>query len=58
MPKLHDQQGAIKQLTDLQGWSAPKKTELTGAGGEALQLNSNISAPEIASALAGLMDKL
>lgn len=56
--ELHDQQGAIKQLTDMQGWAAPKKTELTGAGGEALQLNSNISAPEIASALAGLMDKL
>ncbi len=56
--ELHDQQGAIKQLTDIQGWAAPKKTELTGAGGEALQLNSNISAPEIASALAGLMDKL
>lgn len=56
--ELHDQQGAIKQITDMQGWAAPKKTELTGAGGEALQLNSNISAPEIASALAGLMDKL
>lgn len=56
--ELHDQQGAIKQLTDIQGWAAPKKTELTGAGGEALQLNSNISAPEIANALAGLMDKL
>tara|TARA_R110000744_G_scaffold56386_7_gene118974 strand:- start:953 stop:1585 length:633 start_codon:yes stop_codon:yes gene_type:complete len=56
--ELHDQQGAIKQITDMQGWAAPKKTELTGAGGEALQLNSNVSAPEIASALAGLMDKL
>ena len=56
--ELHDQQGAIKQLTDIQGWAAPKKTELTGAGGEALQLNSNVSAPEIANALAGLMDKL
>ena len=56
--ELHDQQGAIKQLTDIQGWAAPKKTELTGAGGEALKLNSNVSAPEIASALAGLMDKL
>lgn len=56
--ELHDQQGAIKQITDMQGWSAPKKTELTGADGEALQLNSNVSAPEIASALAGLMDKL
>lgn len=56
--ELHDQQGAIKQITDMQGWSAPKRTELTGAGGESLQLNTNVSAPEIASALAGLMDKL
>lgn len=56
--ELHDQQGAIKQLTDIQGWAAPKKAELTGAGGEALQLNANVSSPEIASALAGLMDKL
>jgi len=56
--ELHDQQGAIKQLSSLQGWDAPKKTELTGAGGEALQLNANVSAPEIASALSGLMDKL
>ncbi len=49
---------AIKQASEMEGWNAPKKTELTGAGGEALQLNSNVSAPEIASALAGLMDKL
>lgn len=56
--ELHDQQGAIKQITDMQGWNAAKKTELTGAGGEALQLNSNVTAPEIASALAGLMSKL
>jgi phage terminase small subunit len=56
--ELHDQQGAIKQLSSLQGWDAPKRTELTGAGGEALQLNANVSAPEIASALASLMGKL
>lgn len=56
--ELHDQQGAIKQLTDMQGWSAPKKTELTGSGGEAINLNTNVSAPEIAAALSGLMDKL
>ena len=56
--ELHDQQGAIKQITDIQGWAAPRKTELTGAGGSALQVDTNISAPEIASALAGLMSKL
>lgn len=31
--ELHDQQGAIKQLTDLQGWSSAKKFEVTGKDG-------------------------
>ena len=35
--KLHDPKAAIKQLADLQGWEAPKKTELTGPGGGPLQ---------------------
>ena len=49
---------AVKQASDMEGWNAPKKTELTGKDGEALQLNADVSAPEIATALAGLMDKL
>lgn len=31
--KLHDPKAAIKQLADLMGWEAPKKTELTGRDG-------------------------
>lgn len=56
--ELYDANGSIKLLSDMQGWNAPKKTELTGKDGQALQLNANVEAPEIASALAGLMDKL
>jgi phage terminase small subunit len=56
--ELHDQQGAIKQLSDLLGWSAPKRTELSGPGGESLKLDSKVSSPDIAKALSELMDKL
>ena len=56
--ELHDQQGAIKQLSAMQGWDSPKKTEVSGKDGAPLAINSNVSAPEIVSALAGLMDKL
>ena len=28
--KLHDPKAAIKQLGELQGWEAPKKTDLNG----------------------------
>ncbi len=56
--EMYDSNGSIKLLSDIQGWNAPKKTELTGAGGEALNVKTEVKAPEIASALAGLMDKL
>jgi len=56
--ELHDQQGAIKQLSAMQGWDSPKKTELSGTDGKALAINTNVTSPEIVSALAGLMDKL
>lgn len=56
--ELYDANGSIKMLSDIQGWNAPKRTEITGKDGQALQLNANIEAPEIASALAGLMEKL
>ncbi|RAW93849.1 MULTISPECIES: terminase small subunit [unclassified Photorhabdus] len=36
--KLHDPKAAIKQLSELQGWEAPKKTEVTGAGGGPIQI--------------------
>ncbi|CDH31416.1 terminase small subunit [Xenorhabdus bovienii] len=35
--KLHDPKAAIRQLADLMGWDAPKKTELTGANGGPIQ---------------------
>jgi len=56
--ELHDSHGSIKQLADMLAWNAPKKTELTGKDGQALQLSANVESPEIASALAGLMEKL
>lgn len=56
--ELHDQQGAIKQLSTMQGWDSPKKTELSGAEGKPLAINSNVTSPEIVSALSSLMDKL
>ncbi|MDE9463552.1 terminase small subunit [Xenorhabdus bovienii] len=35
--KLHDPKAAIRQLSELMGWDAPKKTELTGANGGPIQ---------------------
>ncbi|MEQ1964640.1 terminase small subunit [Xenorhabdus khoisanae] len=35
--KLHDPKAAIKQLSELMGWEAPKKTELTGKDGGPIQ---------------------
>ncbi|RAW93971.1 MULTISPECIES: terminase small subunit [unclassified Photorhabdus] len=37
--KLHDPKAAIKQLSELQGWEAPKKTELTGKDGGAINIH-------------------
>jgi phage terminase small subunit len=38
--ELHDQQGAIKQLTDLQGWSSAKKFEVTGKDGDPIAITN------------------
>jgi phage terminase small subunit len=56
--ELHDSHGSIKQLSSMMGWDAPKKTELTGAEGKPLEVKSEVKAPEIANALAGLLGKL
>jgi len=56
--EMYDANGSIKILSDLQGWNAPRKQEITGKGGQALAIKADVSAPEIASALAGLMAKL
>jgi len=56
--EMYDANGSIKILSDLQGWNAPKKQEITGKDGSALAIKADVSAPEIASALAGLMANL
>lgn len=56
--EMYDANGSIKILSDLQGWNAPKKQEVTGKDGQALAINADVSAPEIAAALSGLMAKL
>lgn len=56
--EMYDANGSIKLLSDIQGWNAPRKQEITGKDGSALAIKADVSAPEIASALAGLMQKL
>ncbi|PHI29498.1 terminase small subunit [Budvicia aquatica] len=48
--KMHDPKAAIKQLADMQGWEAPKKTELTGAEGGPIEIKS-ISDEELSERL-------
>lgn len=52
--KLHSQVNAIKQLAELEGWEAPKKVQHSGR----MSLDANVSAPEVADAVKGLLDKL
>ena len=56
--ELYDSHNSIKQLSDMLGWNAPRRAELTGKDGEAIALKADVESPEIAAALAGLMDKL
>lgn len=56
--EMYDSNGSIKILSDMQGWNAPRKSEITGKDGQALAISADVSAPEIANALAGLMGKL
>lgn len=56
--EMYDSTGSIKILSDLQGWNAPKKTELTGKDGSPMQVQAEVSAPEVAEALTGLLEKL
>ena len=47
--KMHDPKAAIKQLAELQGWEAPKKTELTGAEGGPIKTEmTNLTADQSA----------
>lgn len=52
--KLHDPKAAIKQLAEMRGWEAPKKTELSGPNGGAIQ-TTNLTADEAAEAYRKLM---
>lgn len=56
--EMYDANGSIKILSDLQGWNAPTKQEVTGKDGGALAVQADVNAPEIASALTNLMEKL
>ncbi|RJT45673.1 terminase small subunit [Rahnella woolbedingensis] len=52
--KLHDPKAAIKQLAEMRGWEAPKKTEISGPNGGAIQ-TTNLTADEAAEAYRKLM---
>ena len=56
--KLHNSAAAIKQLADMEGWTAPKKHELTGKDGAPLAIKADVSSPEIVAALDSVMSKL
>ena len=56
--ELHDSHGAIKQLSDMLGWNAPKKSELTGKDGQPLAVNSEVKSKDVVDALGSLMEKL
>lgn len=56
--ELHDSHGAIKQLGDILGWNAPKKSELTGKDGEPLAVNSEVKSKDVVDALGSLMERL
>jgi len=56
--EMYDANGSIKLLSDMQGWNAPRKQEITGKDGGSLDVKADVSAPEIASALTSLMEKL
>ena len=56
--ELYDSNAAIKQLSTMEGWDAPKRSELTGKDGKPLALKTDVKAPEVVAALGSLMDKL
>ncbi len=47
--KMHDPKAAIKQLGEMQGWEAPKKTELTGKDGGPIKTETTNLTPEQAA---------
>ncbi|HFI5787788.1 terminase small subunit [Escherichia coli] len=54
--KMHDPKAAIKQLAEMQGWEAPKKTELTGKDGGPVKADiTSMSPQDVAEAYKKLM---
>lgn len=54
--KLHDSRGAIKQIGEMQGWEAPKKSEVSGPGGGPIQTETvNMTPEEAAEAYSKMM---
>ncbi|BDH45744.1 hypothetical protein TUM12370_17880 [Salmonella enterica subsp. enterica serovar Choleraesuis] len=54
--KMHDPKSAIKQLAELEGWEAPKKTEMSGPDGAPVRTEvTNLTPQEAAEAYKKLM---
>ena len=47
--KMHDPKAAIKQLGEMQGWEAPKKTEVSGPGGAPIKTENTTMSPQEAA---------
>lgn len=56
--EMHDPLGAIKQLADMQGWSASKKLELTGKDGAPIAVQADVSSDEVTAAINSMLDRL
>ncbi|MCT4713239.1 terminase small subunit [Enterobacteriaceae bacterium H11S18] len=55
--KMHDPKAAIKQIGEMEGWEAPKKTELSGPGGGPVHTEvTNLSAEEAAEIYRKMME--
>ena len=47
--KMHDPKAAIKQLAEMQGWEAPKKSEVSGPGGGPVKTETTSMTPQEAA---------
>lgn len=47
--KMHDPKAAIKQLAEMQGWEAPKKSEVSGPGGGPVKTETVSMTPQEAA---------
>lgn len=47
--KMHDPKAAIKQLSEMQGWEAPKRAELSGPGGGPVKTETVAMTPQEAA---------